>query len=190
MDKVDWSKAPEGATHYCHETEDYMAAWFKRDKGGWYFCLAVSTKRWVPFCGDFPERMTITERPQPAPTWSGAGLPPVGIVCEFLRYDRDEEEHTYSECKVLAHDDDGSAVFRVTSGPGIGSLTAKYAGDFDDGLPMFRPIRTAEQIAAEERKRAVEEMVALTDAEKAEWARNICADLYDAGYRKVEGGEQ
>lgn len=47
----------------------------------------------------------------------------------------------------------------------------------------FKPIRTPEQIAAEEREKAIEEMrAALPD-----WAapENICPMLYDAGYRKV-----
>lgn len=176
--QIDWSKAPEGATHYLPETGHYHACWVKEG-----YSMRVGTQNaWLPDEVDSVLHLLI---PRPV-AWNGEGLPPVGIVCEFLRYDRDEEEHTYSECKVLAHDDDGSAVFRVTSGPCIGSLVAKYAGDFDDGLPMFRPIRTAEQIAAEEREKALEAMFKIY-RDAGEFRAGLSA-LYDAGCRlpKVE----
>jgi hypothetical protein len=51
----------------------------------------------------------------------------------------------------------------------------------------FRPIRTPEQIAAEEREKAIDAMNKLVgDIEKIPTWRDALAALYDAGYRKTE----
>ncbi len=49
----------------------------------------------------------------------------------------------------------------------------------------FRPIRTPEQIAAEERREAILEMKGFLSFSDYREAERHCADLYDAGYRKV-----
>lgn len=55
----------------------------------------------------------------------------------------------------------------------------------------FRPIRTPEQIAAEERAKAIEEMRALVQRKEPpfdHWLElSVAGELYDAGYRKFEG---
>jgi hypothetical protein len=48
---------------------------------------------------------------------------------------------------------------------------------------VFRPIRTPEQIATEERENAINAMI---DIVMTDNIRSNCADLYDAGYRKFE----
>jgi len=105
------------------------------------------------------------------PSWSGKGLPPVGVVCEVY-HDGD-----WYETKIIGIDtDDGSCVF-------------KTHGDYDtpyDGFvsaSSFRPIRTPEQIAADEREAAVSAMLAECHAGSSR-DTFLMQQLYDAGYRK------
>lgn len=113
--------------------------------------------------------------------WTGEGLPPVGLVAEVLFNSHPPE---YFSCKVLAHDE-GRAVYRFTSGPRKG----EYGSDlpnFENGNPMtiFRPIRTPEQIAAEERRACIDEMKNVFDSNFEGCRRDGLEALYDAGYRK------
>ena len=52
--------------------------------------------------------------------------------------------------------------------------------------PCYRPFRTPEQIAAEEREKALDAMVATSPLLDKGWSRLVCKALYDAGYRRVE----
>lgn len=106
--------------------------------------------------------------------WGGVGLPPVGVDCEVENevlggWDRAE--------KILAHSSINGkdvAVFQR------GDLIAyAFSGS-------FRPIRTAEQVAAEEREKAIDEMSGWSGKTEINPAteRVILERLYDAGYRK------
>lgn len=107
--------------------------------------------------------------------WNGEGLPPVGTVCQGRLRNRLGEEDWF-ECAVLVH--------HRTLNHCAGVLS-------EDGMHLgwcseFRPIRTAEQIAAEEREKVIIEMAraimpgqvcaGVADMERAE-------RLYDHGYR-------
>ena len=120
----------------------------------------------------------LIERPT---QWNGEGLPPVGAACEYrvgsgtwypctIRYITtpisDEELQVVAHCPHLNGDQIGGV------GNGIGEIN-------------FRPIRTPEQIAAEEREKDIEELRALLS--------NVACDYYhaavamiDAGYRKQQ----
>ena len=58
------------------------------------------------------------------------------------------------------------------------------------GEDDLRPIRTPEEIAAEQRKRAIDAMQRIVSRGDPHYGRKVCKSLYDAGYRKVEGGKQ
>lgn len=113
--------------------------------------------------------------------WNGEGLPPVSTVCELRSRgggwgEAEIKYHGKGLCVWLWVRHDGSAD------------QIEYA-ESPDRLE-FRPIRTAEQIAAEERRRVIEEMVygaagCERDGQNTK-AFLICGFLYDAGYRKVE----
>jgi hypothetical protein len=101
---------------------------------------------------------TVFRRP-----WSGKGLPPVGVVCEV------DGENVV----VVAHHCNG--------------VHAIYAESLTDGLLCygdpgeFRPARTTEQIAADERNHAIANIV----AQSLGRCDSIgAAYIYDAGYRK------
>ena len=127
-------------------------------------------------CTDVAE--LVPHEPMP---WTGEGLPPVGTVCEIrgtVGQELRKQPSEWTEVEIIAHTDFGGspiAVGRHISGETLGWGTSN----------VFRPIRTPEQIAADERDKAVSEMgvIALSGENeliKTRWLQN----LYDAGYRK------
>ena len=101
--------------------------------------------------------------------WDGEGEPPVGIECEWH-----PNVHGWVKVKILGRD--GSDTWYRASGEEHSQTCRNMA--------FFRPIRTAEQVAAEEREKAIKEMMQHgVDAGDAT-IEYSCAALYDAGYRK------
>lgn len=102
--------------------------------------------------------------------WDGkGGVPPIGAVCEYYWTGGEE----WRKCEVVAHYH-GSVV--------AVDVLDKTAARLPTGL--FRPIKTPEQIAAEERLDAIEDMKDLIRGWGVE--DRMLAVLYDAGYRKTE----
>ncbi|MGC3003927.1 hypothetical protein ACPF8X_37520, partial [Streptomyces sp. G35A] len=95
-------------------------------------------------------------------------------------------------CTILAYHAD--FVWLDTGVPGTPISTRTDKVDFN-------VIRTPEQIAAEEREKAIEEMVALvtkgqdysvqaeTGTSTADYVRDACKQLYVGGYRKQENND-
>lgn len=134
MSKVDWSLAPEGATHYRNYTGMYN--WYKKDSGVFYFFHEDDEWRASTIRIELPD---LIERP--VKSWSGEkdGLPPVGTVCEC----QVKAQANWVRCEIVAHKD-------------------RYAiGYVDENTVMlsagirFRAIKTPEQLAAEEREMAL-----------------------------------
>lgn len=105
-------------------------------------------------------------RETPAP-WNGEGLPPVGCECEI------DLGHHWGQATVIAHHDGGA-------------VAAMHFDDLSYGYhhacaEYFRPLRTAEQLAAEAREAAIAEICEATNEHvTTRWA----GVLYDLGYRK------
>lgn len=166
MKEIDLSKAPEGATHY---RKDSALPWRMLEDGEWY-CWEPDEENWIAISDPIPEQyFPIGDRPDAA--WAGEGLPPVGTVCEVANPDQIDE---WCECTVLAHDGP-LAVFRAN-----GDYPWLYDGT---QAGNFRPLRTPEQIAAEEREKAIEEMARI--GTMADTPKSMAAKLYDAGCRMV-----
>ncbi len=153
---IDLSKAPEGATHWHKDSEVWCMVVGKTvfywKRGCWIKSFIIFTE------DDYIARPT-------APTWNGEGLPPVGTVCEL---------QDATEVRILAHTKRAGApvaVYQCTDSESIEAYTASF----------FRPIRTPEQIAAEERDNAIKEM-----AEELGIMHTTAAQAYDKGYRKIE----
>lgn len=109
-----------------------------------------------------------------APAWVGIGLPPVGTVCEA------KTTRGWSRGTIIAHGlqpKENLAVWQED-----GELIFWGVKEY------FRPIRTPEQIAAEERDKAIEGMIADTNILTGIMSdrRIMAGQLYDAGYRKFE----
>lgn len=107
--------------------------------------------------------------------WDGNGLPSVGL--EVIT---DHSGRTF-KVKILAYAQKNGKtavmVEEVESGYNEGCLFAWMAH-----MCNFRPVRTPEQIAAEKREKAIEELRA--NAPGIAW--KSAAAIYDAGYRKFE----
>lgn len=186
MSEIDWSKAPKEATHACPKygrfyKKDRKGLWFQN---GFFWCLK----------GDSDGLTDLVSRPEEAasPAWNGEGLPPVGTVLEYM-WNYRAHGSEYVNARVIVHDN-GKAVVRVVSGEHKDCLGESNGGLCGDE-PVWRPIRTPEQIAAEERETGVRDLKSVAferfrsvsagcDAIDA-----ICEALYDAGYRKTEGAK-
>lgn len=177
-EQIDWSKAPADATHHITENNSTFECWLKP---GYAVRVSRGSSDWVR--NDYADKLIAdcaTARPT-TPSWSGEVLPPVGVVCEM---ERDTGRVLWHKVRILY----------------IGSEHAIVVGEQGEqhfllrGLKI-RPIRTTEQIAADEREEAiaalVEEMKAKryaledTDVSPSEIARHYAQAIYDAGlYRK------
>ncbi|HHX6878188.1 TPA: hypothetical protein ACVGNA_000549 [Pseudomonas aeruginosa] len=170
---IDWSKAPEGTTHY-HIAED-INPWRKIEgtvayehyRGKW---LRVNSFNEGCMPGYYV--------PIPQETWDGQGLPPVGTLCEWHGPNSDGPDGwVYTESNVVAYTDDG--LFICMQKPGCWPVVQRI-----DNCE-FRPLRTPEQIAAEEREKAIEEMCFAEETLTVKQAKA----LYEAGYRRQEEGK-
>ncbi len=172
---IDWSKAPEGANKAGFTGHDQYLQ-FYRIPGMFGDYDYWSEKR--GWCGnDFPTCANyLFDRPEKV-EWDGQGLPPAGAKCltdrnDFLR-----------EVTILCHGKTRTFVFDHVSQEEI-CLVLKDR--------VFLPIRTPEQIAAEEREKAVQEMLALDEYPHGQdrggmmSRADFCRVLYGAGYRRQE----
>ena len=164
LKKVDWGKAPEGATHY---NEDCSCPWLKETPASYF---AEDKKVWVKYISNelaMDDLRNAVKHPQ---EWGGDGLPPVGTVCEYYC----SEYGKWRKCEVVAH------YFASVVAVDVLDITASR---LPNGL--FRPIKTPEQIAAEEKLQAIDEMMAVGNWHSRAFKEVVDA-LYDAGYRKTE----
>ncbi len=170
---IDWTKAPEGAnkagfTGPGNYLQFYRIPGMFGDYDYW------SEKRgWLgsefPTCANY-----LFERPAKV-EWNGQGLPPVGTVCEWHGPNSDGPDGwAYTESRVVAYTDDG--LFICMQKPSCWPVVQRI-----DNCE-FRPIRTPEQIAAEEREKAIEEMCFAEETLTVKQAKA----LFDAGYRRQE----
>ena len=158
MSDIDWSKAPEGATH-CDPSCDcwYMRSdtWLYFDRGIW--CVTVDkTGSW---------QNILTPRPF---EWRGPqdGLPPVGMEVDCYRSGSDWLRGT-----VVAHVQRAHRKRAIFQGD-IGQWWSGAEGN-------FRPIQS-------DRDKAIKEMTGeiIYPIGHEETVIKVCLQLYDAGYRK------
>lgn len=118
------------------------------------------------------ELVQVTEATTQA-AWNGEGLPPVGTVCEYQTIGATND---WKEVEILCH-------FTAQKEVAVFVPVQGYRNVKQATAECFRPIRTPEQIAAEERKRITDDI------------QQVCVDgenngapfheaLYLAGYRK------
>ena len=172
MNEIDWGKAPEGATHYNHTCFD----WYKvgsHEPSFW------NGRAWAPARFWDDRKHDCIQRPT-TPLWSGEGLPPVGVDCEFRHKGT---RGGWIKCHVVGY----HLGHLYGYCPEHEWFMRKHDGvchlRLDDSV-KFRTIRTPEQIAADEREAAIDEMLAATPAPGSDISLRVCEQLYDAGYRK------
>ncbi|KSE32231.1 hypothetical protein [Pseudomonas aeruginosa] len=171
---IDWNTAPEGATHWEPTGPDSYEGWMKKEGNDWFF-WAEKSEEWR-YWGDVSAEREATFEARPQEAWDGHGLPPVGTVCEIKHRDIG-----WVRCEIVAH-----------KSFSCGGLTHAIAWIDENTLDQsqgvrFRAIRTpeqiaAEQIAAKEREKAIEEMCFAEETLTVKQAKA----LYEAGYRRQE----
>ncbi|EPT3124244.1 hypothetical protein ACVQEB_006524 [Pseudomonas aeruginosa] len=180
---IDWNTAPEGATHWEPRGIVFGEGWMKKVGNEWSYWLEGSevwAGVWADCFVSAEREATFEARPQEA--WDGQGLPPVGIEAEVIW---DGADIAYFRAKILAHDE-GRVVFRWCEGKRKGQY-GSYAVLKFGSLPAFRPLRTPEQIAAEEREKAVGDMAMSIQGVPYQYPTLYA--LFDAGYRRQEEGK-
>lgn len=172
---IDWSKAPEGATHFIECTDaKFLQAFFAVESEDRYAMVGAQTffrKRdegrpgWI-----------VTSRPV---TWNGEGLPPVGVdarlkkECKFTEGTRLDSFPAGTDVYVGGHANFGGSDLAVIIVKG-----RHFCGTI---IPeLLEPSITPDQIAAEEKQREIQDILAIVGPY---W--ETCAEaLYEAGYRK------
>lgn len=173
MEKIDWSKAPEGATHYWPGNSR-----FYEKVGDSYF--VSGQQNYGPV--NSPESWVKKLVARPSPAWSGVGIPAAGSICEVRQKTPCESSFDWEECRIAMINTGADGLPQVCTIDKRGDLAIYYPAT---DVVEFRPIRTPEQIAADERESAVAEMLGLfggTDSRDT----YLMQRLYDAGYRKME----
>ncbi|HBP1144849.1 TPA: hypothetical protein N2D26_005265 [Pseudomonas aeruginosa] len=167
---IDWSTAPEGATHWEPRSDKYREAWMKSAADKWFF-WGSRRKAWIEESGISAEREATFE-PRPQDAWDGKGLPPVGISVEWL-----SSAHGWLGGRVVGHD---GSVAVVSHNDG-------YTGCHPHEV---RPMPTPEQIAAEQREKAINQMISDAGYVDPKIGTFVAMrNLYDAGYRRQEEGK-
>ncbi|MCS7758597.1 hypothetical protein N0619_20150 [Pseudomonas aeruginosa] len=173
---IDWNTAPEGATHWEPSGPEFNEGWMKKEGNGWFFWgLGAEWK----YGGDVSAEREATFEARPQEPWDGQGLPPVGTVCEIKHRDIG-----WVRCEIVAH-----------KSFSCGGLTHAIAWIDENTLDQsqgvrFRPIRTPEQIAAEERRNSILHLANLLIDSRGQCNEYSQAEaIFDAGYRRQEEGK-
>ena len=164
---IDWSKAPEEATHKDPDTDCF----YKLAEDVWHLIYddGESVVSASIYHGEI-KPSDLIERTKKQEAWDGDGLPPVNCFCETL----DEDADCWVKVEIYAH----------TEFMGETHACAKNGTDMFYGLAYdFRPIKTAEQLAEEERNATIQD---IRDIANGALDRGITGAeaIYLAGYRK------
>ncbi|HHX6957611.1 TPA: hypothetical protein ACVGM3_004927 [Pseudomonas aeruginosa] len=175
---IDWSKAPEGCIGAFARIISKTAFFVFSKRPSDY-----SSREGYEGEGEdgpyhvFSEYWEWIDKP-----WDGQGLPPVGIEIEANFPVTDVTGTHYHWRRVIV---------AVAGIPGAERECLVY--DAENTKPAwvdeFRPLSTPEQIAAEEREKAISEMLDLYIYNGAYWpmtSKQFCEILFDAGYRRQE----
>lgn len=192
MKTINWDLCP-AATHFTHALDDsgaYCDVFWRVEDGGvaeaWSVMSTGLNRHLLPSITEHT-RARMIPRPSnngalmsAAPAWDGQGLPPAGTVCELRMVvaggDWHRAEVKFASRNVVVWDWEGESQ--------INGLCTAYVH-----AVQFRPIRTPEEIAEEERVAAVSALMFdagvtgsafADDPEALAWAEA----LYRAGYRK------
>ncbi|HBO7191320.1 TPA: hypothetical protein L4968_007095 [Pseudomonas aeruginosa] len=173
---IDWTKAPEGANKPGFTGPDNYLQFYRIPGRFGDYDYWSENNGWRGT--DFPTCANqLFERPAKV-EWDGQGLPPVGTACEYRHMIWPEyrpcEIRYISEESLVAYDNGQEQFYRTCD-------------------MLFRPVRTLEQIAAEEREKAIDAMLDLDPPHENGLGltsrRQFCEVLFDAGYRRQEEGK-
>lgn len=173
---IDWSKAPEDATHAGTTAGNQIPVFYKDILDDGYSYHYDDNEGWRTWGEGEPYCKPLIERPKKQDAWDGEGLPPVNCLCETF----DEDANCWVKVEIYAH----------TELMGETHACAKNGTDMFYGLAReFRPIKTAEKLAEEEKVAAIAEMQSVVMSASGCTVSTISeclaiVALYEAGYRK------
>ena len=177
---IDHKEAPKGATHWSDANHGNRNEAYWKPNGGGYDCFCPSwvDARWQGLSEPLPDyAVRITTA-----AWTGEGLPPVGTVCtiDCETPHKRWKKHVGEQVVIIAHstgyEGNPTAVYKV-----FDAEDSEYHALREQA---FRPIRTPEQIAAEEYELDAEEIAKiLSDLDGAD-NTFIAKTLLDCGYSK------
>ena len=172
MKQIDWSSAPEGATHWEPVSDGHGEGWMKKHGREWFF-LGAESRVWREDAVSAKRAGTFVPRPV---AWAGEGLPPVGTVCEVM-----DDAGCWRRAEVRVHGIDRGREIAICQADDI-MLWCR------DGVHC-RPARAPEQLAAAERDRIIHQMLdGLSPVGHTPgYTYQLVNCLYDAGYRKAGG---
>ena len=156
MKEIDWSSAPEGATHY----NDYCdRQWLKEFPPSFF-----NGVKWVKYSSAGIGENHIAGA-VPRPQWRGHedGLPPAGTVCRI------ETHHEIFNNAKITYQGAGLCCFVIEH-------SDKEISCYTDNV-TFYPVKS-------ERDKAIEDMLALDPSNGFTSRADFCGILYDACYRK------
>lgn len=178
MEKIDWDKAPEGYPVWIQGIDKHFAS-------GWYRELS---DRYINEYGRYylkSDAQVFTVHERPSLVWNGEGLPPVGLRCEaaipHTSGPDSERSFIWIEGSVIAYYEIKGKTY---------AWFAEDDGFYPPNVLEFRPIRTPEQIAADEREAVVTYMQCIIggifDKESIASPHEISEKLYEAGLRLIK----
>lgn len=186
MSMIDWNEAPEGFDYAITPAPGWDGD--PARKGSIQFVRKIAGGGFMTMHGTYPVMgpqgwMAVAERPAP---WTGEGHPPAGTVCEVLNNTLDQPE--WERCTILFMGK-FKAVYESES------CHERVADVSESWMISFRPLRTPEQIAAEERLHNVrnacsaiadtlDSLRGKTKVERAALA--VVEAMIDAGYTRVD----
>lgn len=173
MSKVDWSLAPEGATHFLPAlSQSHCDVWFKIVDG---YAVSAGYERingwahsYTKDCQPSTDMTRLISRQEDeTKPWSGPedGLPPVGTVCEWKYAD----SQTWKATKILYI---GSVYVIVPAHDGEQHYYVQHM--------QFRAVKTPEQQAAQLRETAIRDVMDIAQVD----CRVTAARLVDAGFKR------
>ena len=179
-EQIDWSKAPEWAKKHGLSGAFKSPVWLDDEKytyvdgqqdGKEFFYADACTYA----AKDFYQ---VSERPA-TQSWSGEGLPPVGVVCEaaipHTSGPGNERSFIWIEGSVIAYYEIKGKTY---------AWFAEDDGFYPPAVLEFRPIRTPEQIAADEREAAIKELQREMMPAYDAFAEPLLDVITRLGYRK------
>lgn len=169
---IDWSKAPEWAVaHGLHETGFGIKEFWlgETQHQNLEHAKPFPYGGGDPTCGSFHNSRResfsyVTERPTP---WNGEGLPSRGTKCECQPWA--EHDAPWKEVEFIAS-------WLAPNGQTYSWVHTGY-GWLEPKMFRFRPIRTPEQIAAEERVKAAQKWLKDIETEYGFVVAGECEDI-------------
>ena len=171
MSEIDWSKAPEGATH--GDPGSSRARWYRRNEGRWEY-FSPANEAWMRSVNNAPFFDRLKVRPT---EWRGPddGLPPVGAVCEYAgsaKVPGDPSEWRLGDqVEILAHRQALMAMVAVGWNRRTGTARGSVAA-------MFRPLKS-------DKERAVEAAMKVMPYPGSPSTRTDLECAYDAGLLRL-----